>query len=364
MSSAKKYRVAVVGGAGTWGRCYLRAFANEPNCEVVALVDRARDRRQAFADRYGIKTVFDTVDELLDREVPDIVSAILPVAQAYDAVTACARSGVKVVSCEKPIAFELAKADEMLRTCWNHGTVFCCGSVYSGIGYLRETIDWLREGNIGELTAAAIPGSLPHEVAGGGCVQLTILRLVSGMEVKWVEGWDLRPESGWTGPLGAQEAEIDSPAYGRLGLSGGIICDIPAPRTDRDIPCRVALSGEDGHCWIGSRPVFIQGRNARSSPVYPAFLQTPLPDDYFVPVVKRLVRAVGTGIDPLSSAHGYRHALEVAIALKQSAERGHQRVELPLEDRSARIFPHPYRLDGGDVAGWKSIGYKGPPEVV
>ena len=54
-----KYRVAVVGGAGTWGRHYVRAYAEHPDCEIVALIDRAKDRRQAFADRYGIDTVCD-----------------------------------------------------------------------------------------------------------------------------------------------------------------------------------------------------------------------------------------------------------------------------------------------------------------
>ena len=42
---ARKYRVAVVGGAGTWGRHYLHAYAEHPDCEIVALVDRTRDRR-------------------------------------------------------------------------------------------------------------------------------------------------------------------------------------------------------------------------------------------------------------------------------------------------------------------------------
>ena len=40
----KKYRVGVVGGAGTWGRHYLRAFAERGDCEVV-LVD--------FRERFG-----------------------------------------------------------------------------------------------------------------------------------------------------------------------------------------------------------------------------------------------------------------------------------------------------------------------
>ena len=94
--------MAVVGAAGTWGRHYTRAYAQHPGCELVALVDRARDRRQILAQRYGVGAVYDAVEELLVRDVPDIVSAILPVAQTHDAVIACAKAGVKVVSCEKP----------------------------------------------------------------------------------------------------------------------------------------------------------------------------------------------------------------------------------------------------------------------
>ena len=49
---------------------------------------------------------------MLAREVPDVVSAILPVAHTHDVVIACAEAGVKVVSCEKPIDCDLARADE------------------------------------------------------------------------------------------------------------------------------------------------------------------------------------------------------------------------------------------------------------
>jgi hypothetical protein len=65
----------------------------------------------------------------------------------------------------------------------------------------------------------------------------------------------------------------------------------------------------------------------------------------------------------ICSGHDYRQALEIAIALKQSSQQNHERIGLPLADRSLRVFPHPYRLTGGDVAGWESIGYAGPPEL-
>lgn len=359
----KKYRVAVVGGAGTWGSRYLHAYANHPACEIVALVDRAKDRRQTFADRYGIETVFDTLDDLLAREVPDIVSVILPTSHNPDTVIACAEVGVKVVSCEKPIAVELSQADAMVRISRERGTVFSCGSVYSGVPYLLETIDWIGAGNIGKLTAAAIPSGLPREVSGGGCVQLTLLRLLTGMEVEWVEGWTLPPDSDWLPPVEVLESEIDRPAYGRLGLSEGIICEIPVP-SEQGGSCPIAVTGKSGQVWMTSAgPVFIQGSGAASTPVYPDFLDTPLPEDFFTRRIEWLMQAFDMGQDVLDSGHGYRQALEIAIGLKQSAEYGHRRIALPLEDRSLRIVPHPYRLLGGDVAGWGSIGYTGPPDV-
>ena len=362
--SKDKHRVAVVGGAGTWGRYYLRTYANHPDCEIVALVDRARDRRQAFADRYGVAQVFDTVDQLLAREVPDIVSAVVPVAQNSPTVIACAQAGVRVVSCEKPFSAELAEADEMLRICSEAGALLACGQASLSTPHGPAVNEWVRAGNIGPLTAAAIPGGLPRELTGGGCVQLAAIRHLTGMEVEWVEGWVLPPEPGYAAPEATRETEVDSPAYGRLGMTGGIVCEIPRPRPDQRIACFVAAEGENGRVWLSSPlPVLIQGTGPAATPVYPDFLADPPPWDAFGATINRLVRALETGEEPESSGRDFRQALEIGIALKLSAHEGHRRVTLPLEDRSLKLYPHPYRLHGGDVAGWKSIGYTGPPDV-
>ena len=52
----------------------------------------------------------------------------------------------------------------------------------------------------------------------------------------------------------------------------------------------------------------------------------------------------------------------LALALLSRAWYG-ARVDLPLPDRPHRIFPHPYRLRGGDVVGYDSIEYEGPPQI-
>ena len=358
-----RYRVAVVGGAGTWGRYYLKAYAEHPHCEIVALVDRAAGRREAFARQYGIDLVLDSVEELLAREVPDIVSAIVPVSQNFPTVVACAEAGVRVVSCEKPISAELAEADEIVRVCRERGTLFGCGQATSLSPFAEEVIAWIHAGNIGPITAAAITDGLPIEVSGGGCVQLAAVRLATQMEADWVEGWTLPSEPGYIPPPGRPEIEADCPAYGRMGLSDGgsdIDCEILRPRKGS---CFFAVTGEGGRAYFSRpTPVLLQGRGPELSPVFPDFLSEPVPSNSnFAPTIERLMRAFDTGEDPLSSGHDFRQSLEIAIALKLSAAEGHRRVSLPLEDRSRRLYPHPYRLTGGDVVGWESIGDPGPP---
>ncbi len=358
---SKKYRVAIVGGAGTWGRRYLHAYAHHPHCEIIALVDRAAERRNAFATHYGINTQYDTLDQLLERQVPDVVSAVVPVGVNPTAVIACAEAGVKVVSCEKPIAAQLSQADDMVLICRQRGTVFSCGSIYSGIPHLSETIDWLRADHLGTITGAAITSGLPKEVSGGACVQLSLLRLLSNLEVEWAEGWTLPPLPEWTWPPDVSQDEIDCPAYGRLGLAGDAVCEIPAPGNSN---CPLALIGEKGQFWLSRpRPVFVLGKGAEATPVFPEFLDESEAVDPFTLRIDRLLRSCDSGRDELDSGQNYHQALEVAIALKLSDRNGHQRVNLPLPDRSLRIAPHPYRLSGGDVAGWQSIGYQSPPTI-
>ena len=357
----KKYRIAMVGGAGSWGRHYTRAYAARPDCEVVALVERALDRGREFAEHYGIKAVYENVEELLAREVPDVVSAILPVAHTHDVVIACAEAGVKVVSCEKPIDYELARADETVRVCRERGTLFGCGTALWMSPYLPQTAAWIREGNIGRLTGVTIPGGLPTEASGGGCHTLALMLNLVGLEAEWVEGWTLPPEPGYPSPEATRDTEIDCPAYGRIGLAGGVVCELPGPRPDLRIAAALGVTGEKGQVWLtGPRPVLIQGTGAEATPVSPEFFDEPPPEHWIEPVVERLVRAVDTG-ELICTGQDYHQALEIAIGLTLSAHRNHERVHLPLEDRSLKLFPHPYRLHGGDVTGWE--GNSSPPQV-
>ncbi len=357
-----KYQVAVVGAAGTWGRFYTRAYAENPDCEIVGLVDRARERRDQIAARYGVRKVYDELDDLLAAGVPDIVSIVVPVSQNYPCISACAAAGVRVVSCEKPISHELHEADEIIRICRERSTLLGCSQAGWATPHMPEVVEWVRQGNIGRLTGAAIPGGLPTEVSGGGCVQIASLRILTGMDVEWVEGYTLPAEPGYVAE-GTLAEESDLPAYGRLGLSGGIVCEVVEPEPGGRVATFVSAEGEEGQVFLARpQPVLIQGQGAAASPVHPDFLDQPVPNS-FAYTIERLIRAHRTGAEPFSSGDDFRHSLEVAMALVRSACSGHQRIALPFADRSHKLYPHPYRLRGGDLAGWRSIGYDGPPAM-
>ena len=365
--STTKHTVAVVGGVGIWGRRYLQAYVERDDCEVVALVDTAQQRREAFAKQWNIPWTCDTTEQLLAHTVPQIVSIVLPVAHSPAAVLACADAGVKVISCEKPIAISLADADRMVKTCQDRGIPLGCSTVHWGVTHLPAVAAWVRAGNIGRLTGASMPVSLANEVSGGGCAELTQLRLITGMEVQWVEGWAQEPHPHWTAPPGESADWLDSGAHGRLGLSGGIVVEVPPPTkwTTRDErPDAIVLNGEDGQVRLRhGNPILTQGRGAAAKQVEPDFPREPWVP-CAPPVVDRLVRALEERSSEVPcSGHDLRQALEIAIALKLSASEDHRRVELPLKDRSLKIFPSPYRLVGGDAMGWQNTEYKDPPSL-
>ena len=169
-------------------------------------------------------------------------------------------------------------------------------------------------------------------------------------------------------PEAERDTEVDRPAWGRLGLSGGIVCDILDPDLELPARCDLSVTGENGQVFIARhQPVFLVGTGPAVSPVVPEFLQGTQSAGavhMMHGATARMVDAVANGhTDVPCSGAEYLQVLEIAIALILSAHNGGERVHLPLEDRSLRIYPHPYRLYGGDLAGWQSIGYAGPPDV-
>jgi predicted dehydrogenase len=72
LTGMKPFRVAIV-GAGKMAREHARAFASIPGVEVCGLASRTRARADALASELGVPVVADSLRELYERTVADLL---------------------------------------------------------------------------------------------------------------------------------------------------------------------------------------------------------------------------------------------------------------------------------------------------
>ena len=87
-----------------------------PDAEVVAVYTRKPERARAFAKKHKIPQTFTDLDDAITRSGCDVVDICLPNFLHHRAVLAAARAGKHVII-EKPLAMNLAEADEMIAAC-------------------------------------------------------------------------------------------------------------------------------------------------------------------------------------------------------------------------------------------------------
>jgi len=111
-----KTKVAVLGSgfiADIHLECYHRFV---PDAEVCAVWSRRPERGEAFAQKHHIPKFYPDLDQLLAESECEIVDVCLPNFLHHRATLAAARAGRHVII-EKPLAMNLAEADEMIRVC-------------------------------------------------------------------------------------------------------------------------------------------------------------------------------------------------------------------------------------------------------
>ncbi|HZQ06141.1 MAG TPA: Gfo/Idh/MocA family oxidoreductase [Anaerolineae bacterium] len=134
-------RVGVV-GAGI-GAGYIAGFQKQSNVEVVALCARTRARMEPLAERYHILHLYTDYDEMLAREPMDIVVVATP-NYLHHAMTLAALNANKHVICDKPLAMNVAQAQEMLDCANARGRKHFMPFVFRFLPaaqYMKEIID-------------------------------------------------------------------------------------------------------------------------------------------------------------------------------------------------------------------------------
>jgi predicted dehydrogenase len=137
------------------GRIYdlnVRAYIDNPDVEVVALVDPSEERRaQRQADWPGARTFGSTAELAASGLEVDAVEALLPIPLHVEGVIELLNNGWHV-NLQKPMCNDLADAEKMLSAARANDRIFRVMENYIFYEPLRKLKETVESGAIGEVS--------------------------------------------------------------------------------------------------------------------------------------------------------------------------------------------------------------------
>ncbi len=120
-NGSEKVRLAVVGG----GFGAAQHWHEHPMCEVTAVTDLVKERRQALVNRYGCKSVFSSLEEMLEKAYGtfDAVAVFTDAPSHARHVALCMEAG-KHVTCACPAALTLDDLGMLKRLVERTGLIY------------------------------------------------------------------------------------------------------------------------------------------------------------------------------------------------------------------------------------------------
>jgi UDP-N-acetylglucosamine 3-dehydrogenase len=140
-------------GATGFGIAHPHAagYKAHPNVSLVAVADINRENGEAFAQEHGVPNVYDSHEEMLEKESIDVVSVCLWTGLHAPIVTDVAARGVRAIHCEKPMAPTFGEAKAMVEACGKHGVQLTFNHQRRFLPVFRKAKELAHSGVIGEV---------------------------------------------------------------------------------------------------------------------------------------------------------------------------------------------------------------------
>lgn len=163
----RKLRMGLVGGGqGSFiGRVHTIAAGLDNRAEIVAgAFSSDPERSKASAPSYGVddSRAYGSYGEMLEaeRKLPegeriDFVSVTTPNHTHFEIAKAAVDAGFNVI-CDKPMTFDLAQAEELLKAVDASDVVFALSHNYTGYPLVRQAREMILGGELGDINAIRV----------------------------------------------------------------------------------------------------------------------------------------------------------------------------------------------------------------
>ena len=302
------------------------AYSRASGVKLVALSDVDTTRLDRYADKFGVPGRYRDYREMLKREAIDVLSVCTWSKSHRQIAQDAVASGVKAIFCEKPIADSLEAADAMVQCCSQAGVLLMVNCQRRFDPMHQQVAALLRAGALGKIQQATCYYS--GGVANNGAHLFDLLRFLLG-EAAWVQGIlsdNLSPNP--------EDPNVD----GWVKFVNGPLVAVQACDAEGLAIFEVNILAARGRLSIRRFGLDLQFEEVRQSEQFSEdldFYPAPPPvelgaQEFMLQAVNHLLDCLRSGRQPLCSGEDGRRALEMIIALRDSAVGSSRQIELPL----------------------------------
>jgi len=352
----KTYRVALI-GTGRVGYQFnfsdlpdnhAEALCAHPRCEIVAGVNRGRDKLVNFGQRFNVSALYHDYRQMLREVAPDICIITTHPQHHAEMVTACAAEPTtRAIICEKPMALSTEECDAMIEAC-NRADVLL------QINHNRRWHpEWnlakhlLDEGAIGRLNhiycymygvkpapwwTSEYEGPLLHDATH----YMDLLDYFAG-PVDWLCGLAEQRRRPWA---------VEDFAFAFMKFKSGVSALLHSTELTKYTDHAFELRGEKGILRIqGEQVQLLQSQLALSEPdsgfewsrLQESPVDHPPAASTYVEALEELINALEGNASLRSDGHVGRRSLEMVQAVYQSQLAGNRPVHFPADLKTSGI---------------------------
>jgi len=145
----KSVRVGVIGCGWISQNVHIPGYIENPKSRLAAICDTSKERLEKVAERYKVRNCFRDYHELLESNLIDAVSICTPTATHSKIAVDAAENGIHTL-CEKPLASNLAEAEEIVKAVYQSKIKFMVGFNYRFLPNHMKTKTFIDDGRIGK----------------------------------------------------------------------------------------------------------------------------------------------------------------------------------------------------------------------
>jgi len=302
------------------------AYTLYEKTDLVAACDINTTRLNKMCDKYDIPGRYTDYREMLDKEDIDILS-ICTHNHYQICMDATKKKGLKAIFCEKPLAYNLKEAEEMVHACKENNILLTVDHTRRWDSTFMKIRELVKEGTIGKIQT--VKGFCTVGWMNGGTHLFDLLRYYLG-DVDWVQG-HIQPDP-----------STDPGGRAVLKFKNGVMCFVDSTWKDY-VYVGADLIGEKGIIEGSGMIRSEQGIRVRKavpskgeSGVYELEEQDIDSPEWQPPLIRALediIEGIEHNKQTLCSGEDGKAAVEIALAIHESHNGGNVPIHLPLRNK-------------------------------